>query len=274
MRHDTNPPSSRTAGPTGNLARLHDLSDYKVASGDPDVRGWHVKTADGQRAGRVDSLIVDIDAMEVRFLDVELDRKTLNLKDERHVLVPLADARLDDDHDDVLLGKSAAEVASLQPYQPGQPIGASHASGHRSSNTDTSKFYGKRGGTGAVERMTLSEEEMRVGKRQTQAGVAEVHKSVDTEHVSKRVPVAHEDVSIERRAISPGDDTRPARIGEDEVRIPLSAEEAVIEKRTVPKEEVVIRKTTVQGEQEVEADLRKERVDVDRKGPTGKGRKH
>lgn len=282
MRHDTNPPTSRDtrhAGAAGHLARLHDLDDYKVADGDPDVRGWHVKTADGKRAGKVDSLIVDTDAMQVRFLDVELDRKTLNLNDERHVLVPIANARLDDDHDDVLLGNmTAAEVASLQPYRPGQPITTGAAPPHR--ETDTKQFYGKRGGTGGVQRMTLSEEEMRVGKRKTQAGEVDVHKSVETEHVSRKVPVEREDVTIERHAVSPDTPrSSSARVGEeDEVRIPLSSEEAVIEKRTVPKEEVVIRKTTTQGEQTVEADLQKERLDVDRKGSAGKGssksRKH
>lgn len=255
------------------LARLEDLDDFKVADGDPDVRGWDVKTADGQRAGKVDSLIVDTGAMQVRFLDVELDRKTLNLHDERHVLVPIGSARLDDDHDDVLLGNTtAAEVAALQAYHPGQPIASGAAPAHR--ETDASQFYGKRGGTGAVQRMTLSEEEMRVGKRKTQAGEVDVHKSVETEHVSKRVPVEREDVTIERHAISPDAPRSGVKIGEDEVRIPLSAEEAVIEKRTVPKEEVVIKKTTTHGEQTVEADLKKERLDVDRKGTSDKGRKH
>ena len=98
-----------------------------------------------------------------------------------------------------------------------------------------------------------------------------MRKTVETEHVSRKVPVSHEEVSIERHAIS-GDSPPSGRIGEDEIRIPLSAEEAVIEKRSVPKEEVVIKKKMVQGEQTVETDLKKERIDVDQ-GRSGKGRK-
>ncbi|MEG3193797.1 YsnF/AvaK domain-containing protein, partial [Lysobacter sp. D1-1-M9] len=95
------------------------------------------------------------------------------------------------------------------------------------------------------------------------AGEVDVRKTVETERVAKTVPVSHEEVTVERRPVT-GATPRGGKISEDEVRIPLSAEEAVVEKRTVPKEEVVIRKQTVQGEQKVEADLKRERVDVDK----------
>ncbi|MBA2243588.1 MAG: DUF2382 domain-containing protein, partial [Gemmatimonadetes bacterium] len=42
--------------------------------------------------------------------------------------------------------------------------------------------------------------------------------------------------------------------------------ELVVEKRAVPKEELVIKKHQVQEEQVVEADLRKERAEVHREG--------
>lgn len=254
----------------GHLARLHELDDYKVADGDPDIRGWSVKTADGQKAGRVEDLIVDTEAMQVRFLDVALDRSTLRLEEDRHVLVPIASARLDDDHDDVLLGSLTAEqVAAMQPHQHGRPIATPPGDSHEQS--DPRQFYGRRGGTGAVQRMTLSEEEMRVATRQRGAGAVEVRKEVETEHVQRSVPVSHEEVTIERRPVSP-DTPLDTALEAGEVRIPLSAEEAVVEKRVVPREEVVIRKTTVQGEQTVEADLKKERLDVDRSGDVDKTR--
>ncbi|MBW3549303.1 MAG: DUF2382 domain-containing protein [Proteobacteria bacterium] len=251
------------ASAIGHLARLHDLHDYKVAHGEPHVRGWHVKTADGREAGKVDDLIVDTEAMQVRYLDVELDKKTFKLDEDRHVLLPIRDARLDDDEDEVLLGAMTADqLTALPPYRPGDAIASGAMPPPRAE--DTQQFYGKRGGTGGVQRMTLSEEEMRVGKREKQAGEVDVHKSVETEHMSKKVPVSHEEVSVDRRPVS-ADSPRAGKISEDEVRIPLKAEEAVVEKRAVPKEEVVIRKKTVAGEQKVETDLKRERVDVDRK---------
>lgn len=277
--HDTHHNTGAT-GTTG-LVRLHELDDYKVADGDPDVRGWDVKTSDGKRAGKVQDLIVDTEAMQVRYLDVELDRSTLQLTEDRHVLVPLANARLDDDHDDVLLGSmTAAEVIKLQPYQHGQTLSGGAMAGMAGAaagathdrDRDPREFYGKRGGTGGVQRMVLSEEELRVGKRTRQVGEVDIHKTVETEHVSQSVPVSREDVVVERRPLT-GDSTAGAgeiRMGEnEEIRIPLNAEEAVIEKRVVPREEVVIRKTVVQGEQTVEADLKRERIDVDRTGTAG-----
>jgi stress response protein YsnF len=42
----------------------------------------------------------------------------------------------------------------------------------------------------------------------------------------------------------------------------------VMEKRVVPKEELVVKKHTVQDEQIVEADLRKEHAEVHREGDT------
>jgi uncharacterized protein (TIGR02271 family) len=262
------PRDGASAGAMAHLRRLDDLDDFTVADGDPDVRGWDVRTADGRKAGKVDDLVVDTNAMQVRYLDVELDRSELRLDDDRHVLVPIANARLDDDNDDVLLGSMTADqVVALQPFPHDQPIGASTAPA--APSTDPRQFYGKRGGTGAVQRVTLSEEQLRVGKRATEAGEVDVRKTVETEHVSQQVPVMHEEVTIERRALSPDASTN-ASISEDEVHIPLTAEEAVVEKRAVAREEVVISKKMVEGEQTVEADLRKERVDVERNGATGK----
>lgn len=112
----------RDTGHTGGsgLARLHDLSGYKVADGDPDIRSWHVKTADGRKIGKVHDLIVDTRAMKVRYMDVELDRKELSLNDDRHVLIPIGGARLDDDNDDVRLSTiGAAELSSAPAYDHG-----------------------------------------------------------------------------------------------------------------------------------------------------------
>jgi len=38
-------------------------------SGDPDVRGWDARSADGKRIGAVDDMLIDTAATEVRYLD-------------------------------------------------------------------------------------------------------------------------------------------------------------------------------------------------------------
>jgi uncharacterized protein (TIGR02271 family) len=112
-------------------------------------------------------------------------------------------------------------------------------------------------------RITLSEEELRVGKRTVQAGEVAVHKTVETEHVSETVPLMREEITIERRPIR-GDAARSGdiEISEDEIRIPLMAEEAVVEKRVVGTEEVLLSKRQVTENETVEADLRRERLDM------------
>lgn len=53
-------------------------SGYKVAEGDPDVRGWDVMDRDGNRIGEVDDLLVDTTALKVRYLEVRLDRRLVH----------------------------------------------------------------------------------------------------------------------------------------------------------------------------------------------------
>ena len=110
--------------------------------------------------------------------------------------------------------------------------------------------------------VTRSEEELAIGKRQVSAGEVEVRKSVETQHVSERVPVTREEVVIERRPVN---EVRAAGsdIGDDAIRIPITEEELVVEKRPVVKEEIIVRKQAVQDTRTVEADVRRERVDID-----------
>ncbi len=100
------------------LARLDDLDDFKIAEGDPDPRGWDVQAADGRTVGRVDTLIADIGAMKVRYLDVQLDEKALGLEEPRHVLIPIGGATLDDEEDAVYIGTlPSTRLRMLPPYQ-------------------------------------------------------------------------------------------------------------------------------------------------------------
>jgi uncharacterized protein (TIGR02271 family) len=123
------------------------------------------------------------------------------------------------------------------------------------------------------ERLTVSEEQLQVGKRQVSAGEVGVRKNVETRHVEQEVPLMREEVTVERRPIN-ADSARgsmDAQITDDEIRVPVMREEAVIEKRLVPTEEIIIRKTAVRDTETVGADLRRERVEVD-KGAVGRTR--
>lgn len=146
------------------------------------------------------------------------------------------------------------------------PAGTKSGDLYRSDHYNDRNFFGKRRAGGDDQQyITLSQEELVVGKRQVKAGEVDLHKTVETKHVSKSVPVTHEEVTVERRPLTADAAQRAgASIGENEVTIPLKAEEVVTEKRTVPVEEVVVSKHAVKENRTVEADLRKENIKVDR----------
>src|SRR5919202_3370514 len=100
------------------IAPLSELADeYEVADGYPDLRGWDVRDALGRSIGYVYDLIVDVGALRVRYLDVELDPQFARSDADRRVLIPTEVVDLERDRDEaVLRGVEAAEVHSLVPY--------------------------------------------------------------------------------------------------------------------------------------------------------------
>jgi uncharacterized protein (TIGR02271 family) len=114
--------------------------------------------------------------------------------------------------------------------------------------------------------MTRSEEELRVGTRQTESGRARLRKYVVTENVTKTVPVSHEEVRIEREPITDANRdqaTSGADISEEEHEVVLHAEEPVVDKQTVAKERVRMGTETVSEDREVSEEVRKEQIDTD-----------
>lgn len=71
MRHDND--TDRTAATGARISALRNLRGYRVAEGDPDIRGWEVAGGDGRRIGEVNDLLVDTVAGKVCYLDIQLD---------------------------------------------------------------------------------------------------------------------------------------------------------------------------------------------------------
>ena len=117
--------------------------------------------------------------------------------------------------------------------------------------------------------MTRSEEELRVGKTEREAGRARLRKYVVTEDVEQTVPVRREEVRVEREPITDANvdaATSGPEISEEEHEVVLHEEEPVVEKRTVPKERVRLDKDVEVDEQTVSEEVRREEVDVDDSG--------
>ncbi len=110
-------------------------------------------------------------------------------------------------------------------------------------------------------RVQRTEEELAAGTREVEAGAMRVRKRVRTDREQIEVPTRHEEVSVERVPLE-GEATE-AHIGEDEVVVPVTEEEVVVDKRAVAKEEVRIRKDVVEDTEVVEEDVRREEIEVE-----------
>jgi sporulation protein YlmC with PRC-barrel domain len=65
------------------------LGNYKVADGEPDIRGWEVRTISGRQLGEVAELLVDPEAGEVVMIDVDIRNNG------RHSFAPVRAAMID-----------------------------------------------------------------------------------------------------------------------------------------------------------------------------------
>jgi hypothetical protein len=100
--------------------RLQELdeSDFEIVDGQPDIRGWYVKTADNTQVGEVDELILDAHERKVRYMVVDLDEDALQLEDDRKVLIPIGTAQLHEKDDEVILDNiTTGQLRQLPKYE-------------------------------------------------------------------------------------------------------------------------------------------------------------
>jgi sporulation protein YlmC with PRC-barrel domain len=189
------------------LIRLEELKGFKVAEGDQDIRGWAVKTPDGKKIGKVEELIVDPAERRVRYMEIKADGKTLGFDHDQHILVPIGAARLQDKGDDVLLERLPAQgLAGVPPYQRGSPI-------TRDYETSLRNYYGAA--------------------------------AVDSSSDYYRDDLYSESGFKRRSATGTTSDEHSwlPKLGDNEVTVPLVADQEVVVRRAGSNEEIVIRKT-------------------------------
>ena len=75
------------------LEELHG-SGFEIVDGQPNIRGWKIKSHSGKRMGEVDDLLFDPNSRKVRYIVVDLDDNELDISDDRKVLIPIGIAEL------------------------------------------------------------------------------------------------------------------------------------------------------------------------------------
>lgn len=240
-----------------------------------DMSGWigrKLVDADGDKIGTIDEVYVDEQTGEPQMLAV-----TTGLFGTRSSFVPLAGSTAAGDDLQTPYAKSQVKDApnidvdgalspdeedalyrhyGLTPPVAGTPtVGdPDEAVGHDVSGPNTDSA------------MTRSEEELQVGVQQVEAGRVRLRKYVVTEHETVTVPVKREEVRLEREPITEANvdaATSGAAISSEEHEVVLHEERPVVETEVVAKERVRLDTETVTEQQTVEADVRKEQIELE-----------
>jgi len=93
MEHDRESRDAAGVGPYAqereHLVPMSALNSWTVTEGEPDIRGWEVRTVSGRQLGNVADMLVDRAAGEVVLLDIDLPAS------DRHTFVPIRVVQID-----------------------------------------------------------------------------------------------------------------------------------------------------------------------------------
>jgi uncharacterized protein (TIGR02271 family) len=237
--------------------------------------GYEVYDPRGEKIGKVDDLFVD-ENDQPEYIGVKM-----GFLGTRSTLIPMDVVRVNDerqlvevaaDKDTVKAGPTFDDDKDITPQFEDEVYsyyGLQRATEERGAY---SAYYGEETTTGEAPaadvadeeelRVQRTEEELRAGTTEREAGALNVRKRVRTDRQRMEVPTRREEVRVDRVPVEEGE-TSEAEIGEDEIRVPVTEEEVVSEKRPVAKEEVRVRKDVVEDTEVVEEDVRREEVDVE-----------
>ena len=208
------------------IAPLGDVDDFEVAEGYPDVRGWRVDAADGTEIGKVHELLVDLDAMRTRYLDVRLTSEVAAAPEDRDVLVPIGAANIEQDNDVVRIPITAERVGLLPPYLHG-PV-------TREEEYEVRRHFTF--GRAAAEGLAAGE---------AASAARESRDFYDDEAYNDRRFFTSRNVAREAREAEQAVNSAgtSASAGETEVRVPLQADDNVVVKRGEGgQDEIIIRR--------------------------------
>lgn len=239
------------------------------------MRGKPVYDSQHEKIGSVSEIFLDDATQQPEWVGIG----TGGLFGSKSHLVPVRGATIEGDGLMVPYTKdqvkntpdiSGDEVTQEQERQLYTSYGLEYSERPSPSGLSEGRQSGKplRGGAEAPPRgrtsdsMTRSEEELRVGKRERDIGQVRLRKFVETEPVTEDVQLKRERATVEREPINKpvGD----VAMGEEEIGVDLHEEEPIVEKRAVAQEEVRLGKETETRDEQVQEQLRRERIEEDR----------
>jgi uncharacterized protein (TIGR02271 family) len=249
----------------------------------PDtMTGASVKGRDGSTLGKIDAIYYDNDTERPEWAAVKS-----GLFGGHVSLVPLQNGSWDGEALTVPFDKDAlksaphhdpdSDLSATEEEELYDHYGMSSPGGAPASGDNPERGSGDRTGEpGAQGRdasgqttddaMTRSEERLRVGTEERQAGRARLRKHIVTENVTTTIPVSHEEVTLEREPITAanrGDALAGDDLSEETHEVTLTEQRPIVDKETVPVERVRLGTETVTNDQQVDETVRKEVIDTE-----------
>jgi uncharacterized protein (TIGR02271 family) len=228
--------------------------------------GYEVYDPNGEKIGKVDDLFVD-ENDQPEYLGVKM-----GFLGTKSTLIPWEAVTVDEEGQRIEVSVDKDRAKDGPTFDDDREITPEYENEVRSYYGLESREASEEGGAYGEYydesdeddlRVQRTEEELRAGTREREAGGLNVRKRVRTDREQIRVPKRREEVHVDRVPVEEGREASEAEIGEDEVSVPVTEEEVVTEKRPVAKEEIRVRKDAVEDEEVVEEDVRREEVDVD-----------
>jgi uncharacterized protein (TIGR02271 family) len=266
--------------------------------------GYDVCTQDGDKIGSVDNVWVDDATDQTEFIGVKTgwlfgkthvvptaeasigeDSITLPYSKDQIEGAPSfdADAEISPDEEEQIYSYYGLD-RSIAPSPTGLASGEAGTTETRGTTSTADRYegtagYGDRatGMTGPTDTtgtdmtgdtgerdLTLSEEQLNVGKRAVEAGQVRLRKVVRTEHQEVPVELKREEVEIERIPAEQVSGDAGDAFQDETIDVPLMQEEPVVEKTAQVTGGVRVTKDVETETQTVGGDVRSEDVEVDR----------
>ncbi|TQM38999.1 DUF2382 domain-containing protein [Pseudonocardia cypriaca] len=228
------------------------------------LEGTQVRSDDGGKLGSVEAVYYDRETDSPEWVSVRSGLFGTHVS-----IVPLQRAAFDGRELRVPYDKDA--LRSAPHHDPGHELSPQ-------DEEDLFRHYGMaydgrgRDGDGRThdgDAMTRSEERLRVGTETHETGRARLRKRVVTEHQQVSVPVAREELRVEREPITGAnrDDAYSGpEISESEHEVTLHEERPVVHTETVPTERVRLTTETKRDTEQVGRDVRHEEIELDEDG--------
>lgn len=182
-------------GEAVNLVPLRELDGFKVADGEPDIRGWNVRTLAGREIGEVQDLLVDRNLGEVVMLDINLANS------DRHTLAPIRAVQIDRTRRSIIvdsgdIGTAEAEMPSMRRGELSDEDAAAFGTGYE-------RAYGDRGFDRDREiNVRRGSEEIRFSRREATLGDETAQDdTAQADYAPPREATQPREVSVERSSI-------------------------------------------------------------------------